>query len=80
MKKNYKFFIPFIVMIIVSITSIVSAAQPDPPPLPEQHGYSGNQSIQSAPLDGGTEVLIPLGIFYLAIKLAGRKRNIIAAR
>jgi hypothetical protein len=80
MKNIYKVLI--IMMVIMNLTGLSGkmTAQPDPPPLPDQHGYNGNQSTQNAPLDGGTGVLITLGIVYLAIRVAGKKKNPIADR
>jgi hypothetical protein len=80
MKKFSTFLMSFIVMLILSAISEKLLSQPEPPHLPDQHGYNGNQSTQSAPLDAGTEVFLSLGIVYLAVKMAGRKRNTIAAR
>ena len=76
MKKNLRILVP-ITMLILSLLSEKSMSQPDPPPLPDQHGYNGNQSLQGAPLDGGTEVLLFLGILYAAKKVSERKRKTI---
>jgi len=40
-------------------------------------GYNGNPSPQGAPLDGGSEVLILLGIAYAAKKTSDRMRETI---
>ena len=72
--------IPIIAMLILSVISEKLMAQPDPPPLPDQHGYNGNQSPQGAPLDGGSEVLLFLGIAYAVKKVSDRKRKSIAER
>jgi hypothetical protein len=80
MKKYFSFFVPVIAMLIVSVSSIRSMAQPDPPPLPDQHGNFGDQSPQGAPLDGGSEVLLFLGIVYAVKKVTERKRETIIER
>ena len=80
MKKNYSFLVPVIMMLILSVISEKLMAQPDPPSLPDQHGYNGNQSTQGAPLDGGSEVLLFLGMIYAVRKVSERKRKTIVVR
>jgi hypothetical protein len=80
MKTIDKLFILLMTVLILSVSSIQLFSQPEPPPLPDQHGYNGNQSTQSAPLDEGLEVLLSLGIVYLAVKMAAGKRNTIVVR
>ena len=75
MKKLYKLIVPVISMLILSVISEKVISQPDPPPLPDQHGYNGNKSPQGAPLDGGSEVMLFLGIAYVVKKMSGRKRK-----
>jgi len=75
MKKISRLIVPAMMMVILSVSAEKLMAQTDPPWLPDQHGYNGNQSPDGAPLDGGTEVLLSLGIFYLAMKMTVRKRN-----
>jgi hypothetical protein len=75
MKKKFRLIVPAMIMVILSVFAEKLIAQNDPPWLPDQHGYNGNQSPNGAPLDGGTEVLLSLGIFYLAMKITVRKRN-----
>lgn len=80
MKKSYRLLVPVIVMLILSVISEKLMAQPDPPPLPDQHESNGNQSPQGAPLDGGSEVLLFLGIVYAAKKVSERKEKTIVER
>ena len=80
MKQNFRLLVTAMAMLILSIISEKLMSQPYPPSLPDQHGYNGNQSPQGAPLDGGTEVLLSLGIVYLAMKVTVRKRNTISAQ
>jgi len=80
MKKLSRFLFPVIMMLILSLISGKLMSQPDPPPLPDQHGYNGNPSPQGAPLDGGSEVLIFLGIVYAAKKASDRIRETIIDR
>jgi hypothetical protein len=80
MKKNFRLSVPVIVMLILSTFSGKLMAQPDPPPLPDQHGYNGNQPPQGAPIDGGSEVLLFLGIVYAARKVSEMKRKTIVER
>ena len=80
MKKIYRLFVPVIAMLILPVIAEKLMAQPDPPPLPDQHGDFGNQSPQGAPLDGGSEVLLFLGIVYAVKKVTERKRETIIER
>ena len=80
MKRYYRLIVPAIVMLILLANSEKLMSQPDPPPLPDQHGYNGNKTPQGAPLDGGSEVLLFLGISYAAKKMSERKRNTITGR
>jgi hypothetical protein len=80
MKKSYRFLFPVILMLILSLISGKLISQPDPPPLPDQHGYNGNPSPQGAPLDGGSEILLVLGMAYAAKKVSDRKRKTIIIR
>lgn len=80
MKKIYRLFVPVIAMLILPVIAEKSMAQPDPPPLPDQHGNFGDQSPQGAPLDGGSEVLLFLGIVYAVKKVTERKRETIIER
>jgi hypothetical protein len=80
MKKSYRFLVPAIIMLILSLISEKSMSQPDPPPLPDQHESNGNKSPQGAPLDGGSGLLLFLGIAYGVIKVTGRKRETIIDR
>lgn len=80
MKKIYRLLVPAIMMLILSISAEKLMAQPDPPPLPDQHESNGNQSPQGAPLDGGSGVLLFLGIVYAAKKVSERKRKTIVER
>ena len=80
MKKIYKILVLLAAYIILSADSQNLSAQPDPPSLPDQHGYNGNQSPQGVPLDGGTEVLLVLVIAYAVKKLSERERRTIAGR
>jgi hypothetical protein len=75
MKKISRLLVPAMMMMILSISAEKLMAQNDPPWLPDQHGYNGNQSPKGAPLDGGTEVLLSLGIVYLAMKMIVRKNT-----
>ena len=80
MKKLYRLIVPVILMLILSLISGKLIAQPDPPPLPDQHGYNGNPSPQGAPLDGGSEILLVLGMAYAAKKVSDWKRKAIIVR
>ena len=80
MKKYFSLFVPVIVMLILSVLSEKLMAQPDPPPLPDQHGYNGNQSPQGAPIGDGSEILLFLGIVYAAGKVSERKRKTIVGQ
>jgi len=80
MKKIYRLLVPVIAMLILSVISEKLMSQPDPPPLPDQHGYNGNQSPQGVPLDGGAEVLLFLGMAYGVKKVSDMKRKTIVAR
>jgi hypothetical protein len=80
MKKFFRLLFLIFPMLISSVISEKLMAQPDPPPLPDQHGYNGNKSPQGAPLDGGSEVLLFLGIAYAVKKVSDRKRKPIADR
>jgi hypothetical protein len=75
MKNLYKLLIPILAMLILSANSDKLMSQPEPPHLPDQHGYNGNQSTHEAPLDGGTELLLSLGIVYLAAKIRAARRD-----
>jgi len=80
MKKYYRLIVPVIAMLILSFIPEKSMSQPDPPPLPVQHGYNGNPSPQGAPLDGGSDVFIFLGIAYAVKKASGSMRETIIDR
>lgn len=80
MKKYYRLIVPAIAMLILLVISEKVMSQPDPPPLPDQHGYNGNPSPHGAPLDGGSEVLIFLGIAYGITKVTGRMRETLIDR
>jgi hypothetical protein len=80
MKNICRLLVPVIAVLILSLASIQLMSQPDPPSLPDHHGCNGNQSPQGAPLDGGSEVLLFLGIAYAAKRVAERKRKTIVER
>lgn len=80
MKKIYRLLVPVISMLILSVISEKVMSQPNPPLLPYQHGYNGNQSPQGAPLDGGAEVLLFLGMVYGVKKVSDMKRKTIVDR
>lgn len=80
MKKIYKLLVPVITMLILMVISGKVMSQPDPPPLPDQHGYNGNPSPQGAPLDGGSEILLVLGMAYAVKKASDRKRETVTGR
>jgi hypothetical protein len=80
MKKNFRLLVPVIVMLILPVIAEKLMAQPDPPPLPDQHGYFGDQSPQGAPLEDGSEVFLFLGIVYAARKVSERNRKTIGER
>jgi hypothetical protein len=80
MKKFYRLLVQVIAMVILSVNSEKVMSQPDPPPLPDQHGYNGNPSPQGAPLDGGSEILLVLGMAYAATKASDRKRKTVIDR
>jgi hypothetical protein len=80
MKKISRLLVTAMMLLILSISTEKLMAQDDPPWLPDQHGYNGDQSPQGAPLDGGTEVLLFLGIAYAVKKVSDRKRKTITGR
>lgn len=56
--------------------STISDAQPGPPPPPEGHGSTGNQSGGMAPVGGGIAILVGLGAAYGTRKLFGAWKKI----
>jgi hypothetical protein len=63
--------LPILCFMLLLMMSINSYGQTPPPPPPPPnggpnagHGAGGNQGIPSAPLGGGTELLIVLGAIY----------------
>jgi hypothetical protein len=80
MKKYYRLIVPVIVMLILTVNSEKLMSQPDPPPLPDQHGINGDPSPQGAPLDDGSTILLFLGMVYGITKVTGRKRGPIIDR
>ena len=75
MKKISRLLALSIMMLIMTMNSETLKAQDDPPWFPDQHGNNGNQSTQGAPLDGGSEVLLLLGIAYAVKKVKDMRRN-----
>ena len=75
MKTISRLLITAMIMLIMSISAEKVMAQEDPPWLPDQHGNNGNQSPNGAPLDGGSEVLLFLGIAYAVKKVSDWKRT-----
>jgi hypothetical protein len=75
MKNKFRLLVPAMMMVILSISAEKLMAQEDPPWFPDQHGYNGDQSPNGAPLDGGSEVLLFLGIAYAVKKVTDWKRN-----
>jgi hypothetical protein len=80
MKKYYRLVVPVIAMLVLSVISEKVMSQPDPPPMPDQHGTNGNPSPQGAPLNGGSEILLFLGIAYGITKMTGRMRETLIDR
>jgi hypothetical protein len=62
-------------LLIITISVEKATAQEDLPWFMEQHGNNGDQSPQGAPLTGGTDVMILLGIAYAAKKISDMKRK-----
>ena len=75
MKKHFRILVLVIAFTVLLAISGKLMSQPGPPPLPDQHGYNGSQSQQGAPLDGGSEVLLFLGIVYAIKKMSDRKKR-----
>jgi hypothetical protein len=67
----------FFVFIFIMETSLISKSQPPAPPvMPDQHGNNGNYTTSTAPIDDGTEVMIFMGMVYLAGRInAGKRRS-----
>jgi hypothetical protein len=80
MKKIYRLLIPVLTIFILSVNPGKIFAQPERSSLPDQHGYNGNQSSQGAPLEGGPEVLVFLGIAYAAKKNSDDKSKTTVTR
>ena len=75
MKKITRLFVLSIMMLIMTINAKKVMSQEDLPWFMEQHGNNGNQSPQGAPLDGGSETLLILGIAYAVKKVSEVKRK-----
>lgn len=67
MKCLFRFIYLMITIIMFILFSLPGYTEsPDPPPVPGSHGQGGNMA---APIDGGTGVLLLLGIGYAVKKL-----------
>ena len=75
MKKITRLFALSIMMLIMTINAKKVMSQEDLPWFMEQHGNNGNQSPQGAPLDGGSEALLILGIAYAVKKVSEMRRK-----
>ena len=75
MKTKERILFISLMMLILTIKIETACAQDDLPWFMQQHGNNGNQSPQGAPLDGGSDVLILLGIAYAAKKVYSLKRK-----
>lgn len=67
MKKYYRLLYLMIPLFIL-FNLLSYADPPDPPPPPGNHGLGGNSS---APVDGGSGILLLMGIGYAAKKIYG---------
>jgi hypothetical protein len=78
MKKWKKFIFLFILMSIVVVVPLQIIAQPDPPSVPDRHGYNGDKTPQGVPIGSGADVFLAFGILYLAKNLvAVRKKKMV---
>jgi hypothetical protein len=75
MKKVIRLSALSIMMLIMTIHAQKVMSQEDLPWFMDQHGNNGNQSPQGVPLDGGSEVLIFLGIAYAVKKVSELRRK-----
>jgi hypothetical protein len=75
MKKITRLSALSIMMLIMTIHAGKVMSQEDLPWFMDQHGHNGNQSPQGVPLDGGSEVLIFLGIAYAVKKVSELRRK-----
>jgi hypothetical protein len=77
-KKEMKVICKFLVLSLgFNLLTGILAAQPSAPPvMPDQHGNNGNYTTSTAPIDDGTEVMIFMGMVYLAGRInAGKRRS-----
>ena len=75
MKTYLKITVLSFILMLNAINVEKATAQEELPWLIEQHGNNGDQSPRGAPLPGGTDVLILLGIAYAAKKISDMKRK-----
>ena len=75
MKKIVAIFVFSFILLILTIKIETAYAQDDLPWIMDQHGSSGDQSPQGAPLDGGTDILALLGIAYAAKKVSDLRKK-----
>jgi hypothetical protein len=75
MKTYLKITVLSFILMLNAINIEKATAQEDLPWFMEQHGNNGNQSPHGAPLTGGTDVMILLGIAYAAKKISDMKRK-----
>ena len=66
-KRNIYRLIVTLVILSLSISSLVQGQPPNPP---GSHGSNGNQGVGgTAPIDGGSLILLMSGVSYGAIKV-----------
>ena len=75
MKTKVRAIFLSLMMLIITINVEKATAQEELPWFMEQHGNNGDQSPLGAPLPGGADVLILLGIAYAAKKISDMKRK-----